>query len=197
MSRSAPDPLYLDRLRDYYAEHRSLPSYARLGTVLGLAAKSGVKKALERLAAAGFLGRTPDGVWVPEPPFFERTLALTPVTAGMPMEARDVDRTGMMVDEYLVRRPSTTTLVRVKGDSMVDAGIHDGDIAVVEKNPVARPGDLVIAIVDGEFTLKRLGMENGHYTLHPENKAYPVIRPRGALEIFGIMVGLMRRYVAG
>lgn len=194
MPRPAPDADYLDRLRDYYAVHRSLPSYARLADVLGLAAKSGVKKVLERLAAEDYLSRTPDGVWVPEPRFFDRALAQTAVPAGVPVDAREVGMTPLRVDDYLVRRPSLTTLVPVKGDSMIDAGIHDGDIAVVEKCPVARPGELVVAIVDEAFTLKRLGQENGQYILLPENKAYPVIRPRGSLEIFGIVIGLMRRY---
>ena len=84
-------------------------------------------------------------------------------------------------------------LVRVKGDSMIDAGIFDGDLAVVEKRGGARRGDIVIAIVDGQFTLKRLDLERGQFILRPENKAYPVIRPEGALEVFGVMVGLVRK----
>jgi len=85
-------------------------------------------------------------------------------------------------------------LVRVKGDSMSDAGIFDGDLVVVEKRSTARRGEIVIAIVDNQFTLKRLDLERGQFILRPENKAYPVIRPEGALEIFGVMVGLVRKY---
>ena len=84
-------------------------------------------------------------------------------------------------------------LVRVKGDSMVDAGILEGDLVVVEKQPTAKPGDIVVAIVDGQFTLKRLDVERGQFLLRAENKAYAPIRPEGALEIFGVMVGLVRK----
>jgi repressor LexA len=64
---------------------------------------------------------------------------------------------------------------------------------VVEKRPAAQKGDIVVAIVDGQFTLKRLDLEQGRFVLKPENPAYPVIRPEGALEIFGVMVGLVRK----
>ena len=84
--------------------------------------------------------------------------------------------------------------LRVKGDSMIDAGIHEGDIAVVEKRNLANIGDIVVAIVDNEFTLKTLDKERGQYILRPANPAFPVIRPQGTLEIFGVLVGLIRKY---
>ena len=76
---------------------------------------------------------------------------------------------------------------------MVDAGIFEGDLVVVEKRAAAQKGDIVVAIVDNQFTLKRLDLENGRFVLRPENKAYPTIRPEGQLEIFGVMVGLVRK----
>jgi len=97
------------------------------------------------------------------------------------------------IDEKLVRKPSKTVLVRVKGDSMIDAGILEGDTLVVEKQPHANVGQIVVAIVDNEFTVKYLDREKGTFVLKPANKAYPVIRPRGRLEIFGVMAGLVRR----
>ena len=77
-------------------------------------------------------------------------------------------------------------MVPVKGDSMIDAGIHDGDLVVVERTKAAKSGDFVIAIVDDEFTLKELGLEKGKFILKPHNPAYPIIRPQGQLEIFGV-----------
>ena len=105
----------------------------------------------------------------------------------------DAPADALTLDDYLIERPSQTVLVRVKGDSMQDAGILDGDLAVVEKRTTARRGDIVVAIVDNQFTLKRLDLERGRFILRPENKAYSVIRPEGALEIFGVMVGLVRK----
>jgi repressor LexA len=99
-----------------------------------------------------------------------------------------------IIDEMLIDKPSTTTMIPVKGDSMIDAGIHEGDVAVVEKRNLANIGDIVVAIVDNEFTLKTLDKERGQYILRPANQAYPVIRPQGTLEIFGVLVGLIRKY---
>ena len=62
-----------------------------------------------------------------------------------------------------------------------------------KRRAAAKRGDIVVAIVDGQFTLKRLDLERGQFVLKPENKAYPVIRPEGTLEIFGVMVGLVRK----
>ena len=77
---------------------------------------------------------------------------------------------------------------------MIDAGIHEGDTVVVEKRGSANVGDIVVAILNNEFTLKRFGREKGRVVLRPENKAYPVIRPKGNAEIFGVVVGLFRKY---
>lgn len=82
----------------------------------------------------------------------------------------------LTIDKYLVPHPSKTVLIRVKGDSMIDAGIHQDDV-VVEKRTSANVGDIVVAVVDNEFTLKRLDGEPGRVVLKPENKTYPVIRP--------------------
>jgi len=98
------------------------------------------------------------------------------------------------IDAWLVRYPSRTVLIPVIGDSMIDAGIHAGDVAVVERDTPARPGDRVIAVIDNEFTLKTLAVENGEAVLHPANPAYPVLRPGDRLQIFGVVVGLIRNY---
>ncbi len=191
--KHSKDTHYLAKLQDYYAKYRSLPSYARLSEILGLAAKSGVKKVLERLQKQGYLSRTPDDVWVPETSFFERFVSEVAVPAGSPISAHDVNTEAFLIDQYLINKPSQTTLIPVKGDSMRDA-VHDGDIAVVERISTAKLGDLVVAIVDGEFTLKTLIQEKGKFALLPANPDYPTIYPEGKLEIFGIVVGLIRKY---
>ena len=146
-----------------------------------------------RLKLAGFVESTPDRRLAPTGRFFARPLADAPVHAGLPDPIDDAPADALTLDDYLIERPSQTVLVRVKGDSMQDAGILDGDLAVVEKRTTARRGDIVVAIVDNQFTLKRLDLERGRFILRPENKAYSVIRPEGALEIFGVMVGLVRK----
>ena len=187
------DRSYLLGLQDYYARHRALPSYASIGALLGLRSKSSVAALVARLKLAGYLASTPDRRLAPTRRFFARPLAETPVRAGLPEAVDDGEADAVTIDDYLIERPSSTVLVRVKGDSMQDAGILDGDLVVVEKRAAAQRGDIVVAIVDNQFTLKRLESESGQFVLKPENKAYPTIRPEGALEIFGVMVGLVRK----
>ncbi|GAB1232165.1 hypothetical protein UT4_06310 [Ferrigenium sp. UT4] len=190
----ARDAEYLARLQDYYADWKSIPSYAALCTVFRIASKSWVKAILDRLGEAGFIERTPDGMWIPTRQFFARPLADASVPAGMPVTVSATQSEYLLIDEMLIDTPSKTTLIPVKGDSMLGAGIHDGDVAVVEKRDLAEVGDIVVAIVDGEFTLKTLDKERGQFILRPQNPAYPVIRPQGTLEIFGVLVGLARKY---
>ena len=189
----ADDNQYLLKLQDYYAKHRVMPSYATLGELVGLSSKASVAELVLRLKAERLVESTPDRRLKPGKRFFERSLEES-VHAGMPHPAFDSRPDSVSIDDYLVYHPSKTTLITVKGDSMINAGIHDGDIVVVEKRATANVNDLVVAIVEGEFTLKRLGREKGSMVLIPENKAYPVIRPKEDLEIFGVVVGQFRRY---
>jgi SOS-response transcriptional repressor LexA len=190
------DREYLDKLQDYYAEHKVIPSYSVLAGLWGVSAKSWVSECVKRFEEAGFLDWTPDKQLKPGRRFFERRVAEAPVQAGQPhAAAADGYDLVSSIDEMLVREPSKTELIRVKGDSMVEAGIHEGDFLVVERGKPANPGQVVVAIVDNEFTVKYLGKERDGFVLKPANKAYPVIRPRGRLEIYGVMAGLVRKVV--
>ena len=187
------DRSYLAQLQDYYGRHRALPSYASIGALLGLRSKSSVAALVARLKLAGFLEATPDRRLAPTRRFFARPLAVQPVRAGLPEASDDAVAEALTIDDYLIERPSETVLIRVKGDSMLDAGIFEGDLVVVEKRQHASKGDIVVAIVDNQFTLKRLDLDRGQFILRAENKAYAPIRPEGSLEIFGVMVGLVRK----
>ena len=188
------DPEYLAKLRRYYAETRRIPSMARIGELMGFSAPA-AQKFIERLAGEGFVTRTPDGdAWVPNQRFFERPLVEASVQAGNPVAVEAVPAEPFLIDEYVVRDPAQTVLIPVRGDSMSDAGINEGDLAVVERTTQARDGEFVVAIVDNDYTLKELATERGQKVLKPHNSAYPVIRPKGKLEIFGVLVGLIRRY---
>ena len=193
MPRTADDFAYLAKIQDYYAQWRSLPNYEPLQAVLGLTSRAGIGKVLKRLRDAGFLERTPDGRWTPTARFFERPLADASVPAGLPVGTTDSGE-AHSIDAWLVRQPSRTVLIPVTGDSMMDAGIHPGDRVVVERDAPARPGDVVVALIDNEFTLKTLATENGEVVLQPANPAYPVLRPGKRLQVFGVVVGLIRNY---
>jgi repressor LexA len=193
MPRTSDDAAYLARIQDYYAQWRSLPAYEPLQAVLGLASRAGIGKVLKRLRDAGFLERTPAGRWTPTARFFERPLADASVPAGLPVGTTDSGE-AHSIDAWLVRQPSRTVLIPVTGDSMIDAGIHSGDRVVVERDAPARPGDVVVALIDNEFTLKTLAVEDGEAVLQPANSAYSTLRPGDRLQVFGVVVGLIRSY---
>ncbi len=187
------DANYLAKLQDYYADNNVLPPYSTIMTLLGLKSKSPVAALIARLKLQGYLESTPEKRLKPGKRFFERPI-FDSVQAGAPRHADESRYDTITIDEYLVESPSNTVLINVKGDSMIDAGIMPGDTVVVEKRGPANIGDMVIAIVDNEFTLKTLGREKGQFVLIPANPAYPVIRPKNGLEIFGIVVGQFRKY---
>lgn len=193
MPKQPDDQAYLARLQEYYARWRTLPAYGPLRSVLRLSSRDGVAKVLERLRSAGYLERTPANRWAPTERFFERGLAEAAVPAGLPALTSSGGE-AHSIDAYLIRHPSRTTLIPVTGDSMIDAGIHEGDLAVVERDTPARPGDVVVAALNNELTIKTLAVEDGALVLRPANPRYSVIHPGDHLEIFGVVIGLVRSY---
>lgn len=187
------DSEYLGKLQDYYAQHRVLPSFSSVAKLVGLKSTSAVAAMVNRMKAAGLLDQAPDRRLQPGQRFFEREVADS-VRAGLPQPANDTMDQVVSVDEHLIKSPSRTVLLTVKGDSMADAGLMPGDTVIVEKSAPAKPGDIVVAIVDNEFTVKYLAHDKRGFFLSPGNKAYPPIRAKDNLEIFGLVVGSFRKY---
>ncbi|CAG0908699.1 unnamed protein product [Darwinula stevensoni] len=119
-----------------------------------------------------------------------------PIAAGFPSPAADYAQDALDIHDYLVARPLATFLFNVAGDSMKDAGILDGDKVVVDKSVAPQSGQIVVAVVDGQFTLKRLWRRGQRVELRAENAAYPpiVLQEGQELQIWGVVVGVVRRY---
>lgn len=116
-------------------------------------------------------------------------------TAGFPSPADDYVEDRLDLNELLVQRQEATYFLRVKGDSMVGAGIHPGDLIVVDRSIDPQDGHVVVAEVNGELTVKRLRQVAGVPELHPENPAYPVIRFQEGedLRIWGVVTSAVHR----
>jgi repressor LexA len=185
---------YLTKLQRHYVQHRTIPSYAGIGKLVGLSSKSSAHALATRLKEAGYLQDAPGGRLAPARRFFERPIADAKVAAGFPDAVAEGVGDAVMIDEYLVEHPGKTILVTVKGDSMEDAGILAGDIVIVERGVTANLGDIVLAIVDNEFTIKILQSDRNGFYLKAANPAYPPIRAKGQLEIFGVVVSQFRKY---
>ena len=187
------DHTYLGKLQDYFAAHQVFPSYAAIGRIVGLNSTSSVSAMIARLKLQKYLETSKDGRLKPGSRFFERPLMLDKVAAGLPSMVFDAPPESLSIDARLVKKPSKTFLIRVKGDSMEDAGLLPGDTLIVEKAHTAKEGQIVVAILEDAYTVKRLIREGKRFVLKPENKAYPVLRPEN-LEIVGIVVGSFREY---
>lgn len=125
--------------------------------------------------------RTPD----PLPPFFTHGVA-----AGFPTPATDDAEGPLDLNRLCIKHPAASYFIRARGDSMIGAGIHDGDILVVDRALAVRNGDVIIASVDGEFTVKRFERTGESIRLVPENPAYPPIeldRESATCEFFGVV----------
>ncbi len=187
------DRHYLALLQDYYAKHRILPSLAGIAELIGLKAKSAALGAVNRLIVAGYLSHAPDRRIQPTEKFFEREI-LDVVQAGLPQPANDSNPVGFNIDNYLIDTPSRTVLLAVKGDSMIEAGLMSGDTVIVKKGAPAKSGEVVVAVVDGEYTVKYLAHDKTGFYLRPGNKDYSDIRANDHLEIYGLVVGSFRKY---
>ena len=112
------------------------------------------------------------------------------VAAGFPSPADDYVEVGIDLNDQLIRHPTSTFFLRVSGESMLGAGIHDGDLLVVDRSLDPRPGRVVVAVLDGEFTLKRLGQQHGRLRLEAVDPAYPPLELHrcGDVQIWGVAI---------
>ncbi len=137
----------------------------------------------------------PGGRLAPDVAFFAMELSDDSVRAGFGAEG---GATGLMqaqaIDQLLITKPSTTVLVSLRGDSMVDAGIHCGDIAVVQTDLRGVSGDIVVAEIDGSITVKELQMVGGRPRLVAHNASIQPQTPRKSLNVLGVVRGIVRRY---
>ncbi len=181
-----------------------VPSVREIGHALGMRSPSTVHQHLAALARKGFLRRDGDRMRVLE--ITDRTplkegegAVLLPlvgrVSAGMPVLAEQHVEEMIPIPRRFVGWSDESFLLTVRGDSMIGAGIFDGDLVIVRCQATANAGEVVVALQDDEATVKRLAVEEGRPYLRPENPAYAPIR--GEFEILGKVVGLLRRYPAG
>ena len=119
------------------------------------------------------------------------------VVAGFPSPAEQYQEMPLDLNELLVRRPAATFFVRVEGDSMIGEGIRDGDILVVDRSLRPASGDIVIACVDGDFTVKTYRRDKDGVRLEPANPAFPVVKlkPGQELDYFGKVTACIHRFV--
>ena len=128
---------------------------------------------------------------------FKIPLLTDSVSAGFPSPADDYTEENIDLNEHLISNPFSTFFLRVKGDSMINAGIKDKDLIIVDKSLTARPGNIIIAMIDGEFTIKRLSIKNNELYLKAENHNYPDFRFKNHIDvqIWGVVIYSIHSYL--
>ncbi|MCB0569266.1 MAG: translesion error-prone DNA polymerase V autoproteolytic subunit [Phaeodactylibacter sp.] len=117
------------------------------------------------------------------------------VLAGFPSPADDYLEERLSLDKYLIKHPDSTFFVKVEGLSMVGAGIYPDDILIVDRSLEAKPGDVIVAVLDGEFTVKRLVKKSGRYALQPENPDYKLIPldENAVFTVWGVVTNVIHK----
>lgn len=181
-------------IKEVIGDRGIAPSVREIGEAVGLRSTSTVQYNLNALEKAGYIERDPN---------LKRTIRIagsnlrtTPVplvgtvTAGVPILAQE------QIEEYIpvaMRRSGNYFALHVRGNSMINAHICDGDIVIIEQTPVADNGDIVVALIEDEATVKRFYKENGHFRLQPENDDFePIIVDE--LSLLGKVATVIRNY---
>lgn len=187
-------------IEQYQLEHERSPTIREIRLHLNVKSDNGVLKHLAALEKKGAIRKSDVHRGIRLLSSVKRSMGLLnlrlpllgSVPAGPPT-AEDVrEETWISVAENVVPYPNESYLLRVRGDSMVGAGIVDGDMVVVHTQTKARDGDIVVALIDGENTVKRLVHQDGNVYLRAENAFYPDLRPANELIIQGVVTGLLR-----
>jgi SOS regulatory protein LexA len=184
---------YRDKIISFYRKHRRMPGYKEIMSLVGFKSKNAVYKLINKLVADEVLDKDSNGKLRPMK-IFGQVPILGLVEAGFPTSVDPNTLDTISLDEYLVRDRSSMYLLEVKGDSMIDEGIREGDLVLAERRGDPKDGDIVIAEVDGGWTMKYFKKKGSIVYLKPANKNYSPIYPQYDMKIAAIVRGVIRRY---
>lgn len=177
----------------FYWEKGRMPSFSEIGEITGLRSKNAVSKLVARLEEMDVVRRDQKGRLLPRSIGSVVRLIGT-VEAGFPSPAEEELMDTLSLDDLLIQNREATFLLKVSGDSMSGAGILPGDMVIVDRGRPPKSGDIVIAEVDGEWTMKYLRKRGGVVTLVPANPKYQPIKPKNELKIAGVVTAVVRKY---
>ncbi len=191
---------YKNKIIFFYKTNKRMPVYTEIMKLVGFKSKNAVSKLVDKLINEGVLDKDSSGHLIPNKLIGEVPL-LGLVEAGFPTVAEEIDLDMINIDDYLIKDKNSSYMLEVKGESMIDAGIHEGDMVIAEKvssdgkgKKEVRDGDIVIAMVDGGWTMKYYRNRLGKVYLEPANKDFKPIYPEFQLEVAAIVRGVIRKY---
>jgi SOS-response transcriptional repressor LexA len=183
----------------FYKRYNRMPGYQEIMDMTGFRSKNAVFKLIEQLADDGVVYKAANGKIAPKN-IREGIKMLGLVEAGFPSPAEEELLDIVDFDEYLTPNKEASYILQVKGESMKDAGFMPGDMVIVERKNTYKPGDIVIACVDGEYTMKYLrkisgsGARGPQYFLEPANKDFKNIYPGENFRVEAVVTAVVRKY---
>lgn len=195
MPRKTNIPEKIRSLRNFYRAENRMPGYTEMLQIFGYKSKNAVHRLLLRLHDEGILIKEASGKIAPTARLMGTLRVLGSVQAGFPTTPEvEAEAELIKLDDLLVRQPDQTYMLKVSGQSMRDAGILEGDMVLVERGAEPRSGDVVVAQVDGEWTLKTYRNNAGQVVLEPANPDFQPIIPRQSLNIGGVVKAVIRKF---
>ena len=185
--------IYRTKIYSFYEKNKRMPTYSEMMKLFDFKSKNAVAKIVGKMLVAGTVAKDHLGRLIPTKLFSEVPF-LGFVTAGFPATVEEELTDTMNLDDLLVGKKELTYMLEVDGDSMIDAHIENGDMVIVEKTNNANDMQIVIAEVDGEFTMKYLRKEGNKMWLEPANKNYKPIYPAFSLNIIAVIKAVIRKY---
>jgi len=182
----------LRKLRQFYRENKRPPSFQEIARLFRYRSKNAAFELVEKLIQKGHLRKDSKGKLCLDSLVGVKLLGS--IQAGWPSPAEEELVDTLSLDEFLIRHPDQTFLVKVTGDSMIDAGIHEGDLVLVERGRQPKHRDIIIAQVDNEWTMKYYEKDGKGIRLVAANKKYPPIKPKEELKVGGVVIAVIRKY---
>ncbi len=192
---------------DFYDSYYRMPSYKELTDIFGVSSKDTVFRIVEVLVNLGYIAKDSNGKLLPIMEKFKsqnfkpkksmlksglKMLGL--VEAGFPSFVDAADMETISLEDWLIGDKTATFMLKVKGESMIDAGIMEGDYVIVERGREPKNNDIVLANIDSGWTLKYYKKDKTGVFLEPANKKFKIIRPKQDLEIPAVVVSVIRKY---
>ncbi len=179
-------------LFSFFKDKGRMPSFSEMAELFNVRSKNAVHKIVKRLEAQKIVERDEKGRLLVKGTYRDIKL-LGVVEAGFPSPAEEELLDKISLDEFLIINKNATFMLKVSGDSMIEAGILPGDLVMVDRSLIPKNGDIVIAEVDGAWTMKYFYKKGARVFLKPANKKYSVIEPKKELSVAGVVISVIRK----
>lgn len=184
--------VYKTKVLGFYRTHKRMPNISEVMEVLGLKSRSAAFYAVQKLVEAGIVEKDSAGKLIPTSALHALPM-VGHIRAGFAAPSEEEIADTITVGDYLIRHKDSSYLLQVVGDSMIDAGIQEGDMVIFERGTDYKPGDIVVALTEDGYTLKYLRKKGTQFYLEAANSKYPLIHPREG-EIIGVVTSTFRKY---